>query len=70
MFKILEKMQTKEYADAIRSKIDPVQTHDELYYTDITGKYEETPGTSHVSVLSPYGDAVSVTTPRREGIRG
>ena len=55
-------MQTKAYADAIRSKIDPIKTHDELYYTNFTGKYEETPGTSHVSVLSPNGDAVSVTS--------
>lgn len=54
-------MRSEEYADILRTKITE-ETHDLYYYTDATGKYEDQMGTSHVSVLSPYGDAVSVTS--------
>lgn len=59
---LLKKMQSEEYASYLRRHIDNVETHDVDYYTSVGGEYRETEGTSHVSVLSPYGDAVSVTS--------
>ena len=55
-------MQSEEYASYLRRHIDNVETHGVDYYTSVGGEYRETEGTSHVSVLSPYGDAVSVTS--------
>ena len=54
-------MQSEEYADILRTKITR-KTQDVPYYTDATGSYEDRMGTSQISVLSPYGDAVSVTS--------
>lgn len=59
---LLRKMQSEKYASYLRQHIDFTETHDVSYYTSIAGEYSETEGTSHVSVLSPYGDAVSVTS--------
>ncbi|XP_045174732.2 glutathione hydrolase 1 proenzyme-like isoform X2 [Mercenaria mercenaria] len=58
---ILEKMRSEEYADILRTKITE-KTHEKPYYTDATGSFGDLMGTSQVSVLSPYGDAVSVTS--------
>ncbi|KAL4224739.1 Gamma-glutamyltranspeptidase 1 [Mactra antiquata] len=60
---LLEKMRSEEYADILRSKITE-QSHDASYYTNITSSMDpmDFMGTSHVSVLSNYGDAVSVTS--------
>ncbi|XP_060575430.1 glutathione hydrolase 1 proenzyme-like [Ruditapes philippinarum] len=58
---ILDKMRSEEYADILRTKIT-AETHEIPYYTDATGSYGDKMGTSQVSVLSPYGDAVSVTS--------
>lgn len=54
-------MISEEYADVLRSKITD-KTHDKSYYTDVTESWDDFMGTSHVSVLSNYGDAVSVTS--------
>lgn len=59
---VLKKMQSDEYAAFLRNHIDDVETHDVEYYTDIAADYIVAEGTSHVSVLSPEGDAVSVTS--------
>ena len=55
-------MQSEEYATYLRSRLDEVETHDVEYYTSIKGEYVNSKGTAHLSVLSPYGDAVSVTS--------
>ena len=55
-------MQSEDYATYLRRHVDDVETHDVEYYTSVGGEYRETDGTSHVSVISPYGDAVSVTS--------
>lgn len=54
-------MTLQGYADMLKSKITK-ETHDVTYYTDVTQGFREHEGTSHISVLSPYGDAVSVTS--------
>lgn len=59
---LLKRMQSDEYAAYLRGNIDEVETHDVDYYTRVGGDYVDAEGTSHVSVLSPYGDAVSVTS--------
>ncbi|ESO97578.1 hypothetical protein LOTGIDRAFT_208751 [Lottia gigantea] len=59
---LLDKMMSPEYAELLRSKIDTNQTYSESYYTNITSKPWDSYGTSHISVLAPDGDAVSVTS--------
>ena len=56
------KMQSEDYATFLRSRVDEKETHDVSYYTISTGEYVDTEGTSHVSVVSPYGDAISITS--------
>ncbi|KAK3608465.1 hypothetical protein CHS0354_010308 [Potamilus streckersoni] len=60
--KLLQKLKSEDYAAYIRSRIHLNTTHDISYYTNHTGQASHSFGTSHVSVLSPYGDAVSVTS--------
>ena len=47
-------------ADELRSLITPNETHDPSYYGHAFD-LEEIPGTTHVSVYGPDGDAVAVT---------
>jgi len=54
-------MADDKYAAKFISKIT-MDTHDADYYTDITMDTLEHEGTSHISVLSANGDAVSVTS--------
>ena len=56
-------MVSKDHAAEIRNKITE-EAHSELsYYTSLAEPSQSVDmGTSHVSVLSPYGDAVSVTS--------
>ncbi|XP_052797422.1 glutathione hydrolase 1 proenzyme-like isoform X2 [Mya arenaria] len=61
MNKAIERMTSEEYADVLRTKITD-KTHDYSYYANAMRSYDDHVGTSHVSVLSPYGDAVSVTS--------
>ncbi|KAK3608464.1 hypothetical protein CHS0354_010306, partial [Potamilus streckersoni] len=60
--KRLEKMKSEDYAAYIRCNIDPAMTHNVSYYTNLTAEDSHSFGTSHMSVLSPSGDAVSVTS--------
>ena len=56
------KLQTNStYAEELRQKIWDNATHDSIYYG---GFYRNEPddGTTHLSVLGPTGDAVSVTS--------
>ncbi|XP_052270392.1 glutathione hydrolase 1 proenzyme-like isoform X3 [Dreissena polymorpha] len=57
----IAKMVSEEYAGILRHKIrDKAQPSS--FYTKAVRDYTDIGGTSHVSVLSPYGDAVSVTS--------
>ncbi|XP_052270382.1 glutathione hydrolase 1 proenzyme-like isoform X1 [Dreissena polymorpha] len=57
----IAKMVSEEYAGILRHKIRD-KAHPSSFYTKAVRDYTEIGGTSHVSVLSPYGDAVSVTS--------
>lgn len=54
-------MISEEFAANLRRKIDLTKTHDIEYYANATEAAHDE-GTAHVSVLSPEGDAVSVTS--------
>ena len=54
-------MMSDKYAEYLRGKIDLTKTHDVPYYANATEAAHDE-GTAHVSVLSPSGDAVSVTS--------
>ena len=54
-------MTSEEYAENLRSKITE-KTNEYSFYSDAVSTSEDNVGTSHVSVVSPYGDAVSVTS--------
>ncbi|XP_071121764.1 glutathione hydrolase 1 proenzyme-like [Mytilus edulis] len=58
---LVEKMISEEFAANLRGKIDLTKTHDIEYYANATEAAHDQ-GTAHVSVLSPEGDAVSVTS--------
>lgn len=58
---IEEKMRSDKYAAFLKGKIDLTKTHEQSYYSNLTHAAHDH-GTSHVSVLSPDGDAVSVTS--------
>ena len=49
------------YAEELRRMISDNVTHDNIYYGGFY-KNPPDPGTTHLSVLDPFGDAVSVTT--------
>ena len=57
----IEEMMSDKYAEYLRGKIDLTKTHDIPYYANATEAAHDE-GTAHVSVLSPSGDAVSVTS--------
>ncbi|XP_019618511.1 PREDICTED: gamma-glutamyltranspeptidase 1-like [Branchiostoma belcheri] len=54
-------MTSDDYAESLRRRITDGTTHDYRYY-DPSFVLPEDSGTSHVSVLGPNGDAVSVTS--------
>ncbi|XP_062521040.1 glutathione hydrolase 1 proenzyme-like [Corticium candelabrum] len=54
-------MTSPAVADELRSLITPNETHDPSYYGHAFD-LEEIPGTTHVSVYGPDGDAVAVTS--------
>jgi len=58
---ILENTTSESYASDIRERITP-ETHEDEYYSDVTAACDVEHGTSHVSVLSPDGNAVAVTS--------
>lgn len=50
-----------EYADNVRNKIDDTKTHRVEYYGNASTLPDDH-GTSHMSILAPNGDAISVTS--------
>ncbi|XP_066271478.1 glutathione hydrolase 1 proenzyme-like [Branchiostoma lanceolatum] len=58
---LTKRMVSKDFADELRHKIDDTRTFDRSYYGP-TMAIPDISGTSHVSVLGPNGDAVSVTS--------
>ncbi|XP_078598417.1 glutathione hydrolase 1 proenzyme-like isoform X1 [Branchiostoma floridae x Branchiostoma japonicum] len=58
---LIRNMTSGDYAESLRQKITDDTTHDYRYYGPSFVLPEDS-GTSHVSVLAPNGDAVSVTS--------
>ncbi|XP_064618472.1 glutathione hydrolase 1 proenzyme-like [Lineus longissimus] len=58
---LLSNLTSSAYADYTRSFITDDRTHDPSYYGEAMGKTEKQ-GTSHLSVVAPNGDAISVTS--------
>eukprot|EP00058_Branchiostoma_floridae_P026464 XP_002611955.1 hypothetical protein BRAFLDRAFT_91839 [Branchiostoma floridae] len=58
---LIRNMTSDDYAESLRRKITDDTTHDYRYYGP-SFVLPEDGGTSHVSVLAPNGDAVSVTS--------
>ncbi|KAJ8312367.1 hypothetical protein KUTeg_009740 [Tegillarca granosa] len=61
IFQLIQNMTSDDYARDIRSRIRDDRTFDTAYY-EPTFFNEEDGGTSHLSVLAPNGDAVSITS--------
>lgn len=60
--KLVRKMLSIEFANEIREKIDDTTTSDDPRHYGGQYRVIEDKGTSHVSILGPNGDAISVTT--------
>ncbi|CAH1112677.1 unnamed protein product [Psylliodes chrysocephalus] len=58
---LVNNMSSPAYAAATRKLIKDNQTFQDPLYYGATTNFQEDHGTSHISVLSPQGDAVSVT---------
>ncbi|XP_069122923.1 glutathione hydrolase 1 proenzyme-like [Argopecten irradians] len=58
---LVQNMTSDDLATYIRSRIDDNKTHDAKYYHPTVHGVTDS-GTSHLSVLAPNGDAVSVTS--------
>ncbi|XP_066271491.1 glutathione hydrolase 1 proenzyme-like [Branchiostoma lanceolatum] len=58
---LISNLTSDDYADSLRHRITDSTTHDYRYYGP-SFVLPEDGGTSHVSVLAPNGDAVSVTS--------
>ncbi|CAH1233731.1 GGT1 [Branchiostoma lanceolatum] len=58
---MVKKMTSKSFADSLRMKISDTETHDWRYY-DPVYYVPEDGGTTHVSVLGPGNDAVSLSS--------
>ncbi|CAG9812861.1 unnamed protein product [Phaedon cochleariae] len=59
---LLENLTSVDYIDSIRSRIFDNQTFQDPSHYGAKNDLTEDHGTSHISVLSPEGDAVSVTS--------
>lgn len=59
---LLHNLTTKEYGDYIRDEIEDHFTYNDPSHYGANYYSPEDHGTAHVSVLSPEGDAVSVTS--------
>ncbi|GBM59927.1 hypothetical protein AVEN_100519-1, partial [Araneus ventricosus] len=51
-----------EYADKIRALIDDTKTFNNVEHYGVNVTVQEDHGTSHLSIIAPNGDAVSVTS--------
>lgn len=61
IYQILKKLMTLEAADEILAGITDNKTHNTSYYgSSFTVPSDE--GTSHLSLIGPNGDAISVTS--------
>lgn len=60
-FQLMENITSENYAENLQQHIDLENTHNVSFYMAETGGTEDF-GTSHISVLGPNGDAVSVTS--------
>jgi gamma-glutamyltranspeptidase/glutathione hydrolase/leukotriene-C4 hydrolase len=59
----VRQLTSDDWADAIQKKISDFSTNsDDSFYRTVDAAAVEDSGTSHVSVLAPNGDAVSVTS--------
>ncbi|XP_048747538.2 glutathione hydrolase 1 proenzyme-like [Ostrea edulis] len=58
---LVNNMTSSSYADYVRSQISDDATHDTMYYGPTFFDQSKT-GTSHLAVLAPNGDAVSLTS--------
>ncbi|KAL5007887.1 hypothetical protein ScPMuIL_016693 [Solemya velum] len=61
MKELMENITSENYAENLQQHIDLENTHNVSFYMAETGGTEDF-GTSHISVLGPNGDAVSVTS--------
>jgi gamma-glutamyltranspeptidase/glutathione hydrolase/leukotriene-C4 hydrolase len=61
---LVQKMTDSGYGEAIRSRISDTETFDPSYYdSELFGvSGSGSMGTTHISVLGPNGDAVSITS--------
>ncbi|XP_012285801.1 glutathione hydrolase 1 proenzyme [Orussus abietinus] len=62
MEEITRNLTSKDYARLVREKIDENRTFNDPEHYGVTAESPEDHGTSHISVLAPNGDAVSVTS--------
>ncbi|XP_062597984.1 glutathione hydrolase 1 proenzyme-like [Saccostrea cucullata] len=58
---LINNMTSSTYAEYVRSMISDTSTHDTMYYGPTFYDQSKT-GTSHLAVLAPNGDAVSLTS--------
>lgn len=59
---MLEQILSPTYADELRSLIDPFKTFEDPRHYGAVYSSTGDEGTSHISILGPNGDAVSLTT--------
>lgn len=59
----MDDLTSPAYADEIRNKIDVTRTYNQYEHYGATNMDAAKPhGTSHISIIAPNGDAVSVTS--------
>ncbi|XP_074640409.1 glutathione hydrolase 1 proenzyme-like [Tubulanus polymorphus] len=58
---LMVNLTSKQFTDSTRLRISDHVTHGPKYYGNYTGSMSPT-GTTHISILAPSGDAVSVTS--------
>uniref|UniRef100_A0A2L2XUY1 Gamma glutamyl transpeptidase n=1 Tax=Parasteatoda tepidariorum TaxID=114398 RepID=A0A2L2XUY1_PARTP len=61
VLELVDLLESKDYADQTRPKIDDKKTHDPDYY-GVNVNVQEDHGTAHMSIIGTNGDAVSVTS--------
>lgn len=59
---LVQNFTSREYAETIRHKIDDTRTYHDPKHYGAQFEIINDHGTSHISVLAPNGDAISLTT--------
>lgn len=59
---LVQNLTSREYAETTRQKIDDTKTYQDPKHYGAQFEITNDHGTSHISVLAPNGDAVSLTT--------